>query len=128
MVATPQTALVEIMDYGQEGAAFCGPRGIPIVTDAVAGLEQNDSVARKRSQQKLAELGAWAVGRTVRDTCVAMRLASTSQVVALTPAVQDDFTSRNDHFMHDRKLDDDALFAPLLRSVTEQGAPSHRCF
>jgi hypothetical protein len=117
-------ALLEIMQYGQQGAAFCSSRGIPILGCAVAWSEQHSVEARENYLQKLSELGAWAVVRTVRDTCAAARLAEAGSPVALTPAIQADFRAWNTEFLHQRKLEDDALFAPILRPLPDQGQPA----
>ena len=55
-----QAAMLEIMAYGQHGAAFCGARGIPILEGAVAWSERHDAEAR---QQYLQKLGTRRLGR-----------------------------------------------------------------
>jgi hypothetical protein len=116
-----QTALLEIMAYGQQGADFCAPRGIPILADAVQAVTHSDAEARLRSRQKLSQLGAWAVGRTVRDTAVAARLAKTDEEVKLTPAIEAKFAQQNEAFMRQRNIADDALFDPILRPLADAG-------
>jgi hypothetical protein len=120
----PATALLDIMRYGQQGADFCATRGIPILADAVRGAEQHDDGARRRARQALAELGAWAVARTVRDATVAARLAAGTDAVELTPAVEAAFAAWDDRFMRERSLSDDALFAPILRPLPPGNRPA----
>lgn len=117
-----QTAMLEIMAYGQQGAAFCSSRGIPILDGAVAWAEHDDAKGRQQYLQKLSELGAWSVVRTVRDTCVAARLAESGAPVAITPAIQAEFSKWNTDFMRQRKLADEALFAPILRALPADGS------
>ena len=111
------------MGYGQQGASFCSTRGIPIVSNAIASMESQDTAARQKSMATLADLGAWAVGRTVRDACVAARLAEGTAPVELTPEIEAKFEETNGQFLHERKLDDDALFTPILQPLPKEGAP-----
>lgn len=117
-----ETALLEIMAYGQQGADFCATRGIRILADAVGAGLHNDADLRTRARQELSQLGAWAVGRTVRDTIVAARLAKTDEVVQLTPEIEAKFVQQNEAFMRQRKLADDALFDPILHPLTDAPA------
>jgi hypothetical protein len=118
-----ETALIDIMGYGQQGAFFCSPRGIPILTNAVAAVENQDGAARDRANAQLADLGAWAVARTVRDTEVAARLAAGNDTVELTPQIEAKFNDLNAQALQSSKLDDDALFTPILRPLPKDGGP-----
>ncbi len=113
----PATVLVDLMQYGNEGADFCAKRGLSILADALKGALQHDDDARKQAETTLAELGGWAVGRTVRDTCAAYRFATAGTAVELTPEIEKRFAGQNTQFMHDRKLTDDQLFAPIIRPL-----------
>lgn len=116
----PTTELIRIMMYGNEGADFCAQRAIPIVADALKGAQEHDPAARHKAQEMLAELGAWAVGRTVRDTCCAYRFAGQRASVELTPEELDKFATENARYMHDRKISDDQLFLPILKPLAAQ--------
>ncbi len=116
------TALVAIMLYGQEGAQFCGLRGAALMAGASGWVERQDVGARAQLWKSMAELGAWAVARTVRDVEVALRLARGGGSVAPTPAIQAAFQQQVLAWVRERKLEDDSLFAPLLRAKPAAGA------
>ena len=115
------TALGAIMMYGQEGARFCGQRGAALMAGASGWVERQDAGARAQLWQNMAELGAWAVVRTVRDVEAALRLARDSGSIEPTPAVQALFQQQVLAWVRERKLEDDSLFAPLLRATPAAG-------
>jgi hypothetical protein len=114
-------ALLDILEYGNEGADFCAQRALPILNAALQGTLHHDDKAQLKAETLLAELGGWAVGRTVRDTCVAYRLASQGVHVELTPQILHQFDVATAAFMHARKITDDQIFVPILRPL----APGH---
>ena len=114
-------ALLDIMMYGQQGAAFCAPRGVPILRDVVAWLDRRDDAAHTRYQENISELGAWAIVRVLRDVEVAMRLAQSEAKVELTPAIQAAYEKQTDEILRARKLSDEGLYAPILRDLPAGG-------
>ena len=110
-------ALLDVLEYGNQGADFCAQRALPILDGAIAGAFEHDEEAQKKAETLLAELGGWAVGRTGRDTEVAFRLAKQGTHVELTPAILHQFDLENAAFMRQRKLSDDQIFAPILRPL-----------
>ncbi|MCP5559520.1 MAG: metallophosphoesterase [Verrucomicrobiaceae bacterium] len=107
----------EIMLYGHEGARFCSPRGVKVLQGAAAWIDAQDLNGRELLWQTIGELGAWAVVRTLRDVEVAMRLAKTDTVIERTPATDTAAKAAIETLMRERRLDEDALFAPILRDL-----------
>lgn len=113
----------EILLYGQEGALFCSPRGVKIVAGASAWIDSRDVAAREQLRQEMSDLGAWAVVRTLRDVAVARRMAKTEVVVAITPKATAAAKEAVEALLRERRLKEDALFAPLLREPSSNDPP-----
>lgn len=107
----------ELLLYGQEGARFCSPRGVKVLQGAAAWIDTQDLKGRELLWQTIGELGAWAVARTLRDVEVAMRFAKDGTQVQLTPEATAAAKSTIESLMRERRLDEDALFAPVLRDL-----------
>jgi hypothetical protein len=107
----------ELLLYGQEGARFCSPRGVKVLQGAAAWIDTQDVKGRELLWQNIGELGAWAVARTLRDVEVAMRFAKDGTQVKLTPEATSAAKNTIEALMRERRLDEDALFAPLLREL-----------
>lgn len=107
----------ELLLYGQEGARFCSPRGVKVLQGAAAWIDTQDLKGREMLWQSIGELGAWAVARTLRDVEVAMRFAKDGTRVQLTPEATAAAKSTIESLMRERRLDEDALFAPVLREL-----------
>lgn len=114
-------ALLDILEYGNEGADFCAQRALGILDAAVDAAMKHDDVAQQKAETLLAELGGWAVARTVRDTIAAYRFANQGVDVELTPEILQKFDEETAQFMHARKLTDDQIFVPILRPLTGSG-------
>ena len=113
----------DLLLYGQEGARFCSPRGVKIVAGAAAWIDSRDEAAREQLRQEMSELGAWAVVRTLRDVAVAQRMAKTEVVVAITPEATAAAKEAVEALLRERRLEEDALFAPLLREPSSDDPP-----
>lgn len=107
--------LVDIMLYGQEGAAYGSARGVGILEGAVGWTTRRDDVSRDLLGKNIGELGAWAVVRTLRDFEVATRLAASGEKPAITPEITAAYESGVARHLGERRLRDEALFAPVLR-------------
>lgn len=119
----PDEILLEIMLYGQTGADFCASRGVRVLEGAVGWVDRQDPNARKMLWRNMAELGAWAVARTLRDVEIARRYAKLDQKLDLTPALEAIHRENVAHFLAGRRIEDDALFAPLLRDIDSAKGP-----
>ena len=117
-------ALLDIMLYGQEGAAYCAPRGVPILAHAAAYFNSRDDAEKVAYQRLMAELGAWAVVRVNRDVEVAQRLARGDAPVAVTPAVMKAYDQAVEKITRERPLSDDAMYQPILRPLKPNTAPA----
>ena len=107
----------ELLLYGQEGARFCSPRGVKVLEGAAAWIDSQDAKGRERLWQNIGELGAWAVVRTLRDVEVALRFAKEGTTIELTPEDTAAAKATVESMMRERRLDEDALFAPVLREL-----------
>lgn len=112
---SPETALVEIMLYGQKGAAYCSERGVSILEGAVGWVDRGDPSSRKQLWRSIGELGAWAVVRTLRDLEVAERFAKEGPLPSITPEIEELYRKELETFQWGRRLDEEALFAPVLQ-------------
>ncbi|MDF1738538.1 MAG: hypothetical protein P1U86_05215 [Verrucomicrobiales bacterium] len=119
----PGELLLEIMLYGQAGADFCAPRGVRVLEGAAGWVDREDAAARKMLWKNLGELGAWAVVRTLRDVEIARRCAKSDQQIELTPEIEVAHRENVASFLAGRKIEDDALFAPLLRELDPESGP-----
>ncbi len=108
--------MFDIMLYGHRGAGFCAEHGYPLLGAAFDYARTGDPVRRLARQRHLAQLGAWGVVYTLRDTEAALRLAKTDFPVDMA-ALQGDYRAAVADWVVSRKLADEALFAPVLRSV-----------
>ncbi|MCB1078822.1 MAG: hypothetical protein KDM64_13465, partial [Verrucomicrobiae bacterium] len=117
-------AMIDIMLYGQEGAWYCSQRGVSILEGASNWVAKQDPAGREQWWRNIGELGAWAVVRTLRDLQVAIRLAETGGPVELTPEIESAFRAEVEEKIRGRKLEEDALFAPVLRPLEPQTPPS----
>lgn len=115
--------LLEIMLYGQSGADFCAPRGVRVLEGAVGWVDRKDPAALEMLRTNLGELGAWAVVRTLRDVEIARRYAESDLEMTLTPEIETTHRQNVARFLAERKIEDDALFAPLLREIDVQKGP-----
>lgn len=111
-----QAHLQTVMGYGLEGSAWCASRGHAVLAGALGRLA-GDAAATARHRRALAELGAWAVVRTLRDLAVAERLARAGTVPVLDQAALEAAGARFDAGTRARRLADEPLFAPLLRPL-----------
>lgn len=111
-----QAYLQTVMGYGLEGSAWCASRGHAVLAGAL-GRAAGDAAATASHRQALAELGAWAVVRTLRDLAVAERLARAGTVPVLDQAALEAAGARFDAGTRARRLADEPLFAPLLRPL-----------
>ena len=116
-------ALVTIMMYGCTGSQYLGPRGAPIVADAAAVAASGERAARQRLLETMADLGAWAAVRVVRDAAVAYRLAQCGVPIELTEADLAEYRRQRDALIRTKPLADEALFRPILCSLTDAGLP-----
>jgi len=111
-------ALLEIMRYGQEGAAYCAARGPGIWEAALAWSADDTPATRAALFEPIAELGAWALVRVARDVEVALRLAQSDEAL---PEIDEALLARHAEEIADllasRRLEDDLLFAGLLRPL-----------
>lgn len=114
---TEDDQVVELILYGQEGARFCAPRGVEILRGATGWVDRGDAEARAALWRNLGELGAWAVARTLRDVAVARRFAHESTRVVLSDAARARADGAIDALLRERRLEEDSLFAPLLRPL-----------
>lgn len=119
----PAEILAEIMLYGQTGADFCAPRGVRILEGAAGWVDRQDPAARELLWKNIGELGAWAVVRTLRDVAIARRFAESDWELALTPEIESAHRENVARFLAGRRLEDDALFAPLLRPIEDATEP-----
>lgn len=119
----PGELLPEIMLYGQTGADFCAPRGVRALEGAAGWIDRQDAAAREMLWKNLGELGAWAVVRTLRDVEIARRYAQSDRQIELTPEIEAAHRENVARFLAGRKIEDDALFAPLLRDVDPKKGP-----
>ncbi len=110
-------ALTEVMLYGQTGAAFCSERGVAILEGAAGWIDRGDEAAREQLWDVMGELGAWAVVRTLRDVAVASRLAASGIPPQLTPEIEAAYRSGVERLLRERRLEEEALFAPVLREL-----------
>jgi hypothetical protein len=108
-------ALVDVMLYGQEGAAYCSARGVGILEGAVGWITRRDDASRDLLGKNIGELGAWAVVRTLRDFEAATRLAASGEKLTITPEITAAYESGVARRLKERQLGDEALFAPILR-------------
>lgn len=108
-------ALVDVMLYGQEGAAYCSARGVSVLEGAVGWVTRKDEASRELLAKNIGELGAWAVVRTLRDFEVATRLAASGEKLAITPEITAAYESGVARHIGERRLGDEALLAPVLR-------------
>ncbi len=117
-------ALTEMMLYGQEGAAFCNSRGVPILKGAAAWVETKDDAGRTELWKQIGELGAWAVARTLRDLAVAQRFVKAGIAPAITPEIQSAYEAGVAKIISERQLNEEALFEPVYRPLdqAENGA------
>lgn len=117
-------ALVEMMLYGQTGAAYCNSRGVSILRGATGWIDSGDEAARAELWQKIGELGAWAVARTLRDLEIAQRFLREGVAPAITPDIETAYKMGVEKIIEDRVIEDEALFAPIYRdpAKTEAGA------
>lgn len=116
-------SLVEIMLYGQEGARYCSARGPSILAGAVDWVTREDHDARAQLWKNIGELGAWAVVRTLRDVEVAVRLAASKERLEITPEVEAGYREGVERILRAHRLEDEALFAPLLRPLKAGSGP-----
>ncbi|MDF1754246.1 MAG: hypothetical protein P1U89_15785 [Verrucomicrobiales bacterium] len=119
----PRDLLLEIMLYGQSGADFCASRGVGVLEGAVGWVDRKDPAARELLWKNLGELGAWAVVRTVRDVEIALRYAKADRKIELTTEIEAAHRENVARFLAGRKIEDDALFAPLLRDIDSEEGP-----
>ena len=117
-------ALLDIMLYGQQGAAYCASRGLPILTHAAAYFNSRDEAEKMAYQGLMAELGAWAVVRVNRDVAVAERLARGDAPVEVTPAVMKAYDQAVEKITRERPLSDDAMYQPILRPLSANAQPA----
>ena len=120
----PGDLLPEIMLYGQSGADFCSPRGVRVLEGAAGWIDRQDPSAREMLWKNLGELGAWAVVRTLRDVDIARRYAKSDQPIALTLEIEAVHSGNVAGFLAGRKIEDDALFAPLLSDIASIKGPA----
>lgn len=113
----PADVLAEIMLYGQTGADFCGPRGVRVLEGAAGWVDREDPDARTLLWNNIGELGAFAVVRALRDIEIARRFAESDEKLSLTPEIETSHRADVARFIAGRKIEDDALFAPLLRDI-----------
>ncbi len=121
---TPEEILPEVMLYGQAGADFCAPRGVRVLEGAAGWVDRGDTAAREMLWKNLGELGAWAVVRTLRDVEIARRYAKSDIAIDLTPEIEEAHRENVVRFLAGRKIEDDALFAPLLRDIESVKGPA----
>lgn len=117
---TAEDQVVELILYGQEGARFCSPRGVEVLRGAAGWVDREDPEARAALWRNLGELGAWAVVRTLRDVAVARRFAKDEIKVALDDSARARADEAIDTLLRERRLEEDALYAPILRSLSPQ--------
>jgi len=108
--------LFNIMLYGHRGAGFCAERGYPLLKAAFDDAQTGNEEHRLARNRYLAELGAWGVVSTLRDTEAALRLAKTEFAVDM-PELQADYRTAVAEWVAGRPLADEALFKPVLRPV-----------
>ncbi len=113
----PSELLCEIMLYGQTGADFCSPCGVRVLEGAAGWIDRQDIAAREMLWKNMGELGAWSVVRTLRDVEIAGRYAHSDRQIDLTPEIEATHRENVARFLAGRKIQDDALFAPLLRDI-----------
>ena len=111
--------MFDIMLYGHRGAGFCAQHGYPLLKAAFDYAQTGNQEHRLARQQHLAQLGAWGVVYTLRDTEVALRLAKTEFPVDMA-ALKADYHAAVADWVASRKLADEALFAPILRPVDDE--------
>ncbi len=108
-------ALLDIMMYGNQGAAFCSQHGVGVLQQAALWLDRQEPDARRRLQHHMSRLGAWGAVRVVRDVEVAWRLAQQKAEMPSVDEVQKVFEQRTAQWVREHRLDDEALFVPVLR-------------
>lgn len=119
----PDELLAEIMLYGQAGADFCAPRGVRVLEGAVGWFDRQDPASREMLWKNIGELGAWAVVRTLRDVAIARRYAESDRELVLPPGVEKAHRENVARFLARRNLENDALFAPLIRKIDDATEP-----
>jgi hypothetical protein len=112
-----RSQVLEILLYGQEGARFCSPRGTDILKGAVTWTDSADESGRALLWDRMGELGAWAVARTLRDVEVARRFAKEGTRIELTE--EDRLAAKDavEKLIRDRPIAEDSVFAPVLRDL-----------
>jgi len=111
-------ALLEIMRYGHEGAAYLAARGPAIWDAAIArGLEDGEAT-RAALFEPVAELGAWALVRVARDVKAALRIAASGESL---PELDEELLAEHAEWLREhvsiRAFEGDQLFAPLRRHL-----------
>ncbi len=117
-----RTALLGIMRYGQEGAAYCAARGPRIWEAALARVAEDTPETRAALFEPVAELGAWALARVARDFEVALRLAESGETLPeIDEALLAEHAVQIDSLLAERRLEDEALYAGILRPLGQTG-------
>jgi SAM-dependent methyltransferase len=120
-----RAALLEIMRYGQEGAAYCAARGPRIWEAALARATVDNPETRAALFEPVAELGAWALVRVARDFEVALRLAESGEALPeIDEALLAEHAGQIDALLAERRLEDEALYSGLRRPLGETGSPA----
>ncbi len=114
----PQAELLDVMMYGHEGAKYCSARGVPILACAAAWLGHRDEAARADLCRKVAELGAWAAVRVLRDFEVAQRMAGHGTRIEWPEELSTAYSDRVNKWITERSLQKEAIFAPVLRPLS----------
>jgi len=107
----------EILLYDQEGARFCSSRGSDILRGSVLWADSRDEAGRKLLWERIGELGAWAVVRTLRDVSVARRFAKENRPVQLTAKDEEAARISVETLLRERLVEEDSLFSPILRPL-----------
>ncbi|MEX2581070.1 MAG: hypothetical protein WD342_18570 [Verrucomicrobiales bacterium] len=118
-----EAAMLNIMSYGQKGAAFCAERGPTILQAAVKRALTDEPATRAALFEPMAELGAWALVRVARDVEAALRLAEASDPLPqLNESLSRKQAKRMEAWVRNRKLEDDAFLVPILRPLRDVSA------
>jgi hypothetical protein len=109
--------VLEVLLYGQDGARFCSPRGCDILKGAVLWTDAGDEAGRALLWDRIGELGAWAVARTLRDVEVARRFAKEGTRIELTEEDRLAAKAAVEDLIRHRPIAEDSVFAPILRPL-----------
>lgn len=116
-------AILEIMLYGFEGTLASVKLSLGILDASADYADTKDPSKLVKIQEGMAQLGAWAVVRTLRDTEVARRIAAGSATLELSRSALDRYKIAVKEILETRDFQDDLLFR---NAILNQASPEKR--